>query len=326
MTATGSAGTTGTPLVARSVSGGSTLDVHGTAATGSASVPARGFRATAGAGPLRTSIQRASAASADTGGDDPAGNTPSTAGSPDAEGASLSMPGRSLPVLRPAGSNRDAASRSDRDGGRASPGGHLQRTRSATGATTTAAGAPAAIAGPVSRRPLVGARPALAALSGGHADESRAETPGLDPEATRFATSASEASAAPETEGALRAGTHTMASGLGAGRSPVQRSATASALPLVQQPPSTANPTETGAAPAPPAAQQLPQPAPVLAPAATPIVQRVDGVAPPAPPESEGQSESDLDDLARKLFGRIRNRLRAELIYEREAKGLSFDN
>jgi hypothetical protein len=68
------------------------------------------------------------------------------------------------------------------------------------------------------------------------------------------------------------------------------------------------------------------QSAPLLGPVATAVVQRVDGAAPPAPTEPEGHSESDLDDLARKLFGRFRNRLRAELIYEREAKGLSFDN
>ena len=327
--ATGSAGTTRTPLVARSASGGWTADANGTVPTALASAPARGFRAAAAARPLRTSIQRASAASVDTTDDDPRGDTPSTAGPPDAQGASPSLPGRSLPVLRPAGSNRDGASPFDRDGGQASPGGPLQRTRSATGATTapTGAPAPAAIAGPVSRRPLVGARPALAALSGGHALESRAETTGPDPDGTGFATSVSTAaSAAPEIEGGFRAGSHALVSGLGSGRSPVQRSAAATALPLVQQPPSAASPLEAGAAPAPPAAQQLPQPAPVLAPAATPVVQRVDGVAAPPPPESEGQSESDLDDLARKLFGRIRNRLRAELIYEREAKGLSFDN
>jgi hypothetical protein len=34
----------------------------------------------------------------------------------------------------------------------------------------------------------------------------------------------------------------------------------------------------------------------------------------------------ELDELARKLFGRLQNRLRAEYIYEREAKGLIFDN
>ena len=57
---------------------------------------------------------------------------------------------------------------------------------------------------------------------------------------------------------------------------------------------------------------------------ATPIVQRVDGAAPAAPSE-EGHSETELDELARALFGRIRTHLRADVIHEREAKGLTFD-
>ena len=57
---------------------------------------------------------------------------------------------------------------------------------------------------------------------------------------------------------------------------------------------------------------------------ATPVVQRVDGAASAAPSE-EGRSESELDELARALFGRIRTHLRAEVIHEREAKGLTFD-
>lgn len=39
-----------------------------------------------------------------------------------------------------------------------------------------------------------------------------------------------------------------------------------------------------------------------------------------------GHSEKDLDELAQALFGRIRGRLRSDLIYDREAKGLTFDN
>jgi hypothetical protein len=57
---------------------------------------------------------------------------------------------------------------------------------------------------------------------------------------------------------------------------------------------------------------------------AVPVVQRVDGAAPAAPSE-EGQSDSELDELARSLFGRIRGQLRAEVIHEREARGLTFD-
>lgn len=43
--------------------------------------------------------------------------------------------------------------------------------------------------------------------------------------------------------------------------------------------------------------------------------------APKAPP-----SERDLDELARALFGRIRTRLRADLLQDREAAGFTFDN
>jgi hypothetical protein len=64
--------------------------------------------------------------------------------------------------------------------------------------------------------------------------------------------------------------------------------------------------------------------APIGGITATPIVQRVDGAAPAAPSE-EGRSESELDELARALFGRISTHLRAEVIHDREAKGLTFD-
>jgi hypothetical protein len=39
-----------------------------------------------------------------------------------------------------------------------------------------------------------------------------------------------------------------------------------------------------------------------------------------------GHSERELDDLARQLFGRIRTRLRADLLHDREASGFTFDN
>ncbi|HYO43135.1 MAG TPA: hypothetical protein VES19_08060 [Candidatus Limnocylindrales bacterium] len=58
---------------------------------------------------------------------------------------------------------------------------------------------------------------------------------------------------------------------------------------------------------------------------ATPVVQRVDGAAPPAGDASGGHTDTELDELARAIFGRIRGHLRSEVIHEREAKGLSFD-
>lgn len=47
---------------------------------------------------------------------------------------------------------------------------------------------------------------------------------------------------------------------------------------------------------------------------------------PSGPASSGGRSERDLDELAQALFGRIRTRLRSDLIHDREAKGLTFDN
>jgi len=58
---------------------------------------------------------------------------------------------------------------------------------------------------------------------------------------------------------------------------------------------------------------------------ATPVVQRVDGAAPAAPDGGGAHSDSELDQLAKALFPRIKNHLRAEVIHEREAKGLTFD-
>jgi hypothetical protein len=64
-----------------------------------------------------------------------------------------------------------------------------------------------------------------------------------------------------------------------------------------------------------------------FAPAITTVVQRVDGAAPSPTAASgdAGHSETELDELARALFGRIRGHLRSEVIHEREARGLTFD-
>lgn len=115
--------------------------------------------------------------------------------------------------------------------------------------------------------------------------------------------------------------------------------------PIARPATSAAPPAETGAAAAPTIARSIVaapaapttgqgQPAggpgrPVegqIGPVATAIVQRVDGAAPPPPSEPAGHSEDELDELARALFGRFRNRLRTEYIHEREARGRTFDN
>ncbi|MEW6223633.1 MAG: hypothetical protein AB1627_03295, partial [Chloroflexota bacterium] len=81
--------------------------------------------------------------------------------------------------------------------------------------------------------------------------------------------------------------------------------------------------------PAPAPAVQASRPAAAVAPiVATPVVQRVDGAAPAAEPGGRGgvaHSETELDELAKALFGRIRGHLRTEVIHDREAKGLTFD-
>ena len=312
-------GPAGTPLVARTAAGPGPDPQRG-AAPGPPSAPSRGFRAAGGAAPLATSIQpRATTrdGSADSGSDEVA---PGPTGTPTAPHDDAPVPGRGLPVLRPTGTNRGVDSPASAAG--ATPGhpASVQRLRS-TGS------APTSTPQSVSRRPILGASQARLAA--------RTVQPQAGPAVHAAVTATGLAQAAPwpplETPSVAHAETAPPAAdvqrsptGAAAG-TPATRSRP-SPLPLAQ-PPAAAGPSpDPSASPPPSPVQPMSQPAPVLAPSFTPIVQRVDGSAPPPPPEPEGQSESDLDDLARKLFGRIRNRLRAELIYEREAKGLSFDN
>jgi len=83
---------------------------------------------------------------------------------------------------------------------------------------------------------------------------------------------------------------------------------------------------------APPAASPSPAPTVQTSPApglpaftATPVIQRVDGAAPTGASSEGGHTDRELDELARAMFGRLRGQLRAEVITEREARGLSFD-
>jgi hypothetical protein len=41
---------------------------------------------------------------------------------------------------------------------------------------------------------------------------------------------------------------------------------------------------------------------------------------------TRAHSDRELEELAQALFSRIRSRLRSDLIHDREAKGLTFDN
>jgi hypothetical protein len=63
----------------------------------------------------------------------------------------------------------------------------------------------------------------------------------------------------------------------------------------------------------------------VAAITATPVIQRQEAAPSPPEPARSGRSDAELDELATALFGRIRGQLRAEVIHEREAKGLAFD-
>jgi hypothetical protein len=76
-----------------------------------------------------------------------------------------------------------------------------------------------------------------------------------------------------------------------------------------------------------PAAAPAATAGPAFGPTATAVVQRIDGNPPPVtqPRSAAKRSDDELDELAGALFGRFRNRLRNEYIYEREAKGLTFD-
>jgi len=104
--------------------------------------------------------------------------------------------------------------------------------------------------------------------------------------------------------------------------------------------PAPAYATPPPAAPAPALQRIVADPAPAAAPVgasrpvgagsplavtATPVVQRVEGTAPEPGGGPTGHSDTELDELARAIFGRIRTHLRSEVIHEREAKGLSFD-
>lgn len=61
-------------------------------------------------------------------------------------------------------------------------------------------------------------------------------------------------------------------------------------------------------------------------PGSVPVIQREERPASSPSTAAGGHSETDLEELAQALFSRIRTRLRSELIHDREAKGLTFDN
>ena len=127
----------------------------------------------------------------------------------------------------------------------------------------------------------------------------------------------------------------------GAARPLVQR--TPADLPLNQPaaPPPAPQAAPVAQTPTPPPAappvQRSPEPAPVQRapdpPPAPVAVQRAADAptgattvsAPAAPGAPGGHSERDLDDLARKLYPRMRLRIRDDLIIDREAHGLSLE-
>jgi len=119
------------------------------------------------------------------------------------------------------------------------------------------------------------------------------------------------------------------------GARPASRTATVP-MPLARAaapaPAPVAEPTvsrSVGSPPTWPTVQPGPAPEPsgvVLAPTATPVIQRVEGAAPVVESStSSAPSDEELDALVKASFGRFRTRLRNELIHEREARGLTFD-
>jgi hypothetical protein len=124
--------------------------------------------------------------------------------------------------------------------------------------------------------------------------------------------------------------------------SPARSASTPLSLARTVAPAPTPAPTPTPAAatpvvarivadPASPGAQPVVQTSPagggipVATFTATPIVQREEAATPANHAQQAGRSDRELDELAKQLFGRIRGQLKAEVIHEREAKGLTFD-
>jgi hypothetical protein len=343
---------------------------------------------TAGAAPLRTTIQRRSGGSpaADVAepaipGRDGATQVAGDAGPAGTPAPAASRPMPALPVLRAV----DEAT-GDHPGANAGAARVAMKPRRAeTGPLVRASSGPASSSTPPLRRPLAGSQ-AIGTLpsiqrSEDETGDAAADAESPSPTADRGPLAAVAASGAPSpfTAGPFDAASFGGASGPAPGGAAVQRQPATSPAwarsgspaapatsgvsgPAVRRPDGVmtlAHPAATAPAPstpgaaagaplplptvarsitaAPSAAQApgpapttpAPAPAPVLAPTATAIVQRVDGAAPPAPSEgsgSGGHSDDELDDLARALFGRFRTRLRNEFIYEREAKGLTFDS
>ncbi len=353
-----------------------------------------GTNPTAGAAPLRTTIQRR------INGPRPASAEPETSASDGAEGANLGpTPATtsvsvnrtvSLPVLRVVGQGSPTEGQTDELGRSttvAASGSTAGRTSGPT-ARTPASGAPSVsrAAAPDSvapraarpqRRPLVGNRPigpvgpvqrepstdggSSAAGSGpslppvgsipsatlqSPLGSSSVETPGTQiwsladgwgPGASSSADRATVQRQVPRASSS----TLDLASAWGQSRPPGTAGNVAVPMTLARPPaPSTASSPESAASPTVarssmsegPNVQTVPMTAgsvqgPVFGPAATPVVQRVDSSAPvpPVPNTGSDRSDDELDELARSLFGRIRNHLRNEYIYEREAKGLTFD-
>jgi hypothetical protein len=343
----------------------------------------RATRPTAGAAPLRTTIQRrtAGATSADAQVDDDRDEVEMAA--PDLPLVAADGGGR-LPVLRVVGGSQTGSS--------ASGAATLQRaTSSASGAgsapeatATVVFAAPSAPIAPL-RRPLMGSRPIQTSVQTSRADET-SEDDGDSGDATgggsplRLVPAGSEgpsggpigvlpsiggSSTAPARGGqpssniqrqaaepllarrpAVAVGGSGSAAPVGIGSPSWSVAAAAPAMSLARavSPSVTAAPVAVSAPPtvsrsivAAPA-----DPAPTVqttrngggasnastpfGPTATPIVQRIDGAAPTTPTPDTGHSDHELDELAKAIFGRLRNRLRSEYIHEREAKGLTFDN
>jgi hypothetical protein len=201
--------------------------------------------------------------------------------------------------------------------------------------------APAAAADPIAL-PAFGGHPAVDAEPGTAPPRGRPASDGLRAATTADASSGSDTGgAAGRAVAVQRTMTHALARPIArpaAGAAPdpagqpVARPAVSHASPLVP-----GLPQSIVRAPMDPVTVQTSPAAGATAPTRVagpapggPTVQRADAqpdlAQRPGTGSSPAHSDTDLEELAQALYGRIRGRLRGELIHDREARGLSFDN
>ena len=173
---------------------------------------------------------------------------------------------------------------------------------------------------------VAGSSEMVAALSGtgAHSDDGTPAERQWSTPVARAASSVASAQRSPSAPGAPLAYSTSMSSRSTAQPDLALASRTPGAVPV--RTPEAPN-VQLLATPTPPPSPGAGQGAGTSAVPGNTVVDRIDGAAPEAPAETGGgRSDRELEELAQALFGRLRRRLRTELIHDREAKGLSFDH